>query len=282
MNESADSTLPSVLNPPSAFFRSPLDFTNNLLKNKEMIYQFVRRDIRVKYRGSVLGYLWSLLGPGLQAFVYYLLIVLIRGGGYARQPLWLFGGLILYSYFRETLTGSMNSLTQNEGLIKKIYFPREIFSFTGMLSKCIFLLLSMLVLIPLLLKYGFEINTYQLYVPMAIIGMGCLGLGLGLILCCPNTVYVDIGIFMRYVLTAGFFLSPVLWTIDRIPEDWLFVYLVINPMAVFLTMFRYGLDGTALPIPMETLPIAFATTAILLLLGICIFKRFEGEVIRYI
>ena len=126
------------------------------------------------------------------------------------------------------------------------------------------------------------LNENQIYVPMAIVGLAILGLGMGFLLCCAHSIYSDVGLFMRYFLTFGFFLSPVLWTIDRIPEQWLELYLTINPIAVFLTMFRYGLDGESLPIPMHTIPIAFLTSTIVLIIGISIFKRYEGGVIRYI
>jgi len=247
-----------------------------------MIGQFVKRDVRIKYRGSLLGYIWSLLGPILHAIVYYILIVLIKGGGYPRQPLWLFGGIIFYSFFRETVNGGMRSLVSNKSMIMKVYFPREIFAFSNMLSKSIFFLLSTIVLIPLLYHYGFELNRNQMFIPLSIIGMAILGLGMGFILCCAHSIYSDVGLFMRYVLTFGFFLSPVLWTIERIPEKWLELYLTINPVAVFLTMFRYGLDGADLPIPMHTIPIAFILSSVIFLLGITIFKRFEGGVVRYI
>jgi len=257
-------------------------FCKNIWSRKEMIGQFVKRDFRIKYRGSLLGYFWSLLGPILHAMVYYALIVLIRGGGYPRQPLWLFGGIILYSFFRETLDGGMRSLVSNKSLIMKIYFPREVFAFSNMLAKMIFFLLSTLVLIPLLYHYGFEINENQFFVILSIVGLAILGLGMGFFLCCAHTIYSDVGLLMRYVLTFGFFLSPVLWTIDRIPERWLELYLTINPIAVFLTMFRYGLDGEEIPIPMHTIPIAFITSVMIFIIGISIFKRYEGGVIRYI
>lgn len=257
-------------------------FCKNIWSRKEMIGQFVKRDFRIKYRGSLLGYFWSLLGPILHAMVYYALIVLIRGGGYPRQPLWLFGGIILYSFFRETLDGGMRSLVRNKSLIMKIYFPREVFAFSNMLAKMIFFLLSTLVLIPLLYHYGFEINENQFFVPLSIVGLAILGLGMGFFLCCAHTIYSDVGLLMRYVLTFGFFLSPVLWTIDRIPERWLELYLTINPIAVFLTMFRYGLDGEEIPIPMHTIPIAFITSVLIFIIGISVFKRYEGGVIRYI
>lgn len=247
-----------------------------------MIGQFVKRDFRTKYRGSLLGYFWSLLGPTIHAMIYYVLIVLIRGSGYPRQPLWLFGGIILYAFFRETVDGGMRSLISNKGLIMQIYFPREIFAFSNMLSKFIFFVLSSIVLIPLLFHFGFEINNNQLFVPLSIIGISILGLGLGYILCCAHTVYSDVGLLMRYVLAFVFYLSPILWSIDRVPEKWLDLYLIINPVAVFLTMFRYGIEGSEIPIELDAILIAFTSSSIVFLVGISIFKRFEGGVIRYL
>jgi ABC-2 type transport system permease protein len=273
---------PSRINPPIPLHRGLPEFFQNLSQRKEMIGQFVKRDFRIRYRGSLLGYVWSLLGPILHALVYYALIVLIRGGGYVRQPLWLFGGIILYGFFRETVEGAMRSLVSNKNLIMKIYFPREIFAFSNMLAKLIFFILSAIVLIPLLYHYGFEVNSNQIYVPLSIIGLALLGLGLGFLLCCAHTIYSDVGMFMKYILTFIFFLSPVLWTIDRIPEKWLDLYLIINPVAVFLTMFRYGLDGAEIPITMHIIAIAFGTSILFFVLGISIFKRYEGMVIRYV
>ena len=90
----------TMLNPPIKFQYGLIEYFKNIFNNREMVFQFVRRDFRIKYRGSVLGYFWSLLGPILHCLVYYTLIVLIRGGGYERQPLWLFGGIILFQFFR--------------------------------------------------------------------------------------------------------------------------------------------------------------------------------------
>ena len=271
-----------VLNPPVKFQYGLIEYFRNIIHSKEMMMQFVKRDFRIKYRGSVLGYLWSLLGPILHCMVYYTLIVLIRGGGYARQPLWLFGGIILFQFFRETLEGGMRSLISNQGLIKRIYFPREIFATSNMVSKLIFLMFATVPLFPLLYYYGFEINYNQLYVFPAIFGLSILALGMGFLLSCAHTTYADVGLFMKYLLTFLFFLSPILWTLDNIPEEWLEMYLAINPVAVFLTMFRYGLDGTTLPIGAIIMARAFVTSILILITGISVFKKFEGSVIRHI
>lgn len=271
-----------VLNPPVKFQNGLIEYFRNIMHSKEMLIQFVRRDFRIKYRGSVLGYFWSLLGPILHCMVYYTLIVLIRGGGYARQPLWLFGGIILFQFFRETLEGGMRSLISNQGLIKRIYFPREVFATSNMISKLIFLMFATVPLFPLLYYYGFEINYNQLYVLPAIFGLSILALGMGYLLSCAHTTYADVGLLMKYVLTFLFFLSPVLWTLDNIPDQWLELYLAINPVAVFLTMFRYGLDGTALPIGTVIIARAYVTSIVILIIGISVFKRFEGSVIRHL
>jgi ABC-type polysaccharide/polyol phosphate export permease len=271
-----------IINESYSFHKGLFNYFKNIYDRREMAWQFVKRDFRVKYRGSLLGYIWSLLGPILHASVYYCLIILIRGGGYDRQPLWLFGGIILFQFFRETLEGSMQSLTQNESLIKKIYFPREVFATSNMLAKLIFLILAMAPLIPLLYHYGFNVNYNQLYVPFSIIGAALLGLGIGYLLSCAHSIYSDVGLFMRYILTFLFFLSPVLWTIDRIPEKWLDLYLLINPIAVFLTMFRYGIEGSNIPIGNQSIAIALLISGISFILGVSVFKKFESGVIRYL
>lgn len=272
----------SVLNSPVKLHLGVIEYSKNIYQDKEMLLQFVRRDFKIKYRGSVLGYLWSLLEPTLTALVYTALILLIRGGGYYRQPLWLFGGIIMFQFFRETLVGGMSSLSDNRGLIKRIYFPREIFATANMMSKLIFLIFAMVPLIPLLYYYGLEINYNQIYVIPAIFGIGILGLGLGYLLCCPHTIYSDIGLFTKHALFFLFFLSPILWKLDRIPEEYLNLYLTINPAAVFLTMFRYGLDGASIPLDDNIIIQAFIISIAVLILGISIFKRFEGGVIRYL
>ena len=112
------------LNAQAPFFSGPATIIKNAIKYKPMIGQFVKRDLKNKYRGSLLGYLWSLLAPTLQFMVYYLLIVLWRGG-YDRKPLWLFGGILVYGFFRDSSKGTTDSLTKNLGLIKKMYFHRN-------------------------------------------------------------------------------------------------------------------------------------------------------------
>ena len=274
------------LNASAPFFSGPGAIIKNTRKYKSMIGQFVKRDLKNKYRGSLLGYFWSLLAPTLQFMVYYILIVFWRGG-YERKPLWLFGGILLYGFFRDSSKGTTDSLTKNLGLIKKMYFPREIFAISNLISQFIILLLSMIVLIPLLFKYGFEINRYSLLAPLGILGTLILGQGIGLLLCCPNSIHKDVGLFMRYVYTALFFASPILWRYEdyfgpRISESYWESYLYANPLAVFLSLFRYGLDGTPPPVSGNSIFVAFLTSSIVLILGMCVFKKYEAGVIQSI
>tara|TARA_B100001123_G_C15302042_1_gene1021366 strand:+ start:1566 stop:2435 length:870 start_codon:yes stop_codon:yes gene_type:complete len=274
------------LNSPAPFLSGPSAIVSNTIRYRDMIRQFVKRDLKNKYRGSLLGYLWSLLAPTLQCMVYYMLIVLWRGG-YARKPLWLFGGILLYGFFRDSSKGTTDSLTRNLGLIKKMYFPREIFAVSNLISQLIVLLLSMIVLIPLLFKYGFEVNRYTLLAPLGIIGTLILGQGLGLLLCCPNSIHKDVGLFMRYIYTGLFFASPILWRYEdyfgpRISASYWETYLYANPLAVFLSLFRYGLDGSVPPVSPNNVFVAFFTSFVILLLGMCVFKKYEAGVIQSI
>ncbi|MBT7377434.1 MAG: ABC transporter permease [Candidatus Marinimicrobia bacterium] len=276
-----------VMNEPNPFFKGPSEIIKNSFQNKKMIKQFVKRDFKNKYRGSLLGYFWSLLAPFMQCMVYYLLIVLWRGG-YERKPLWLFGGILAFGLFRDLTKITMDGLTKNIGLIKKLYFPRELFAVSTMFSQWIILSLSLIILIPLLLKYGFTISFYTLLFPLGLLGITMIALGIGWMFCCANAAYSDIGMTWKYIFTGLFFGSPILWRIEdffsptRIPPEYLTTYFYCNPLAVFLTMFRYGLDGVEPPLPLMNIVVAFTTALVLLLAGMCIFKRYEAGVIQSI
>ena len=136
----------------------------------------------------------------------------------------------------------------------------------------------MIVLIPLLFKYGFEINRYTLFAPLGILGALILSQGFGWLLCCPNSIHKDVGLFMRYVYTGLFFANPILWRYEdyfgpRISESYWEPYLYANPLAVFLSLFRYGLDGSPPPVSTSNILVAFSISFVILILGMCVSRN---------
>ena len=271
-------------NPALSLFVGPLVILRNLKENTNLLWNFIQRDIRLKYRNSMMGYFWSLLEPLILSGVYYVLFMVIAGKADPRYPLWVIIGVITWTFFSKSMNGGIISLTRNGELIKQVYLPREIFAITNVGSNLIITCLSLLIVIPFMIYLEIE-PTAQLYmVPLGLILVSCLGLGIGLLFSCLNTLNRDVEHLFRIVTRAGLFLSPVMWTIDMLPQSrqTILNYLMLNPMVVPITMIRNGIDGSPLGVELNYVIYSVAFCVSSLLLGAMIFKRYEAETVKYL
>ena len=267
------------INKTKGFFLGPWLMWLNIRKHHYLISNFITRDLRLKYRNSLLGYFWSLLEPLMLSGVYFVLFVIIKGTPEPNYPLWVIVGVITWGYFSQSLNGSITSLTQNSELIKQVYFPREIFAITKVGANLVIATLGLFVVIPFMYYLDISPNEQLLMVPLGLILVSMLALGVGLLLACLNAVNRDIEHFFRFVTRAGFFLSPVMWTIEMVPEDAL-RYIMVNPMVVPITMIRNGIDGRSLGIDSMYVAYSIAFCVSSFLLGCMVFKRYEAEVVK--
>ncbi len=267
------------INRQRSFFLGPWLMWQDIKKHHHLASNFIMRDLRLKYRNSMLGYFWSLLEPLLLSGVYFVLFVIISGSPEPNYPLWVIVGVITWGYFSQSLNGAITSLTHNAGLIKQVYFPREMFAITKVGSNLVIAALGLLVAIPFMYYLDITPNGYLLMVPLGLLLVTILALGVGLLMACLNATNRDIEHFFRFVTRAGFFLSPVMWTVEMIPEGSL-GYIMVNPMVVPITMIRNGIDGRALGV--DSLYVAYSIAVCLLsfLLGSMVFKRFEAGAVK--
>mgnify|MGYP000379620095 CR=1 FL=1 len=270
------------INKAKSFWLGPWLIWLNIRKHNYLISNFIQRDLRLKYRNSVLGYFWSLLEPLMLSGVYFVLFIIIKGSPEPNYPLWVILGVIIWGHFSQSLNGSITSLTHNSELIKQVYFPREIFALTNLGSNLCMAGLSLLVTIPFM--YYFEIypTVYLLMVPLGLIMTSLLALGIGLGMACLNVINRDIEHFFRFVIRAGFYLSPVIWTIDMVPTSRaaLSTFMFLNPVTVPITMVRNGIDGRELGIDLIYVAYSVAFCILSFLFGTMAFKRFEADVVK--
>ena len=271
-------------NPALSLFVGPLVIFRNLKENTNLLWNFIQRDIRLKYRNSMMGYFWSLLEPLILSGVYYVLFMVIAGKTDPRYPLWVIIGVITWTFFSKSMNGGIISLTRNGELIKQVYLPREIFAITNVGSNLIIACLSMLIVIPFMIYLEIGPTTQLYMVPLGLILVSCLGLGIGLLFSCLNTLNRDVEHLFRIVTRAGLFLSPVMWTIDMLPQSrqTILNYLMLNPMVVPITMIRNGIDGSPLGIELNYIVYSVVFCVSSLLLGAMIFKRYEAETVKYL
>jgi len=268
-------------NPSTTLFGGLVKMWRDVRRYEYLIANFVRRDLRVKYRNSALGYFWSLLDPLLLSGVYIVLFTIVAGKPQRLYPLWVIIGVLAWRFFGATLQQGIASLVSNEATINSIYFPRSLFAIASASSQLVMTSMNLLVAVPFLIYFGITPTVYLLMVPLGLLLLWMLALGAGLGLSCLNVVNRDVGHLVSFLLRAGLYISPVLWTVEmgrgrRAVMD----YLLLNPVAVPITMIRNGITGQGLSMSPGQIAWSVACSVLAFVVGSMIFQRYEARVIK--
>ena len=245
-----------------------------------LIYTLVAKDLKVKYKGSVLGLFWSLLNPLLMLIVYtvaFKYIIRIRVENFA---VFFLCGFLPWTFLSSSLSMGVGSIIDNSNLVKKVFFPREILPLSTVFFNLIQFLLTFIILVPALFIFKIKLGVSLSFLPFVIILQIMFILGCTFILSALSVFYRDIKHFLEIFLQVWFWLSPIIYPITMIPERFRFYYM-FNPFAIFVEGYRAIFLENKIPSL-----IAFATliaiSCIFLFLGYCVFeansKRFAEEV----
>jgi homopolymeric O-antigen transport system permease protein len=267
-------------NPRPSFLGGLPRMFSDIRRHRHLVSNFISRDIRLKYRSSTLGYVWSILEPLLMTSIYVVLFGLIAGKPQPLYPLWVVIGVITWNFFGRALNGSLTTLTGNEGIIKQVYFPRALFAVTNVGSALVMSVLSLLVSIPFLVYHHIMPGLSLFWVPAGLMFMALFGMGMGLALAPLNVVFRDAEFIIRFVVRAGFYLSPIMWTFHMVPKSRASVAILINPLSVPITMVRNGIDGSPLGIANHWVVYSCAVCTAMFAAGVCIFQRYEAGVVK--
>jgi lipopolysaccharide transport system permease protein len=247
-----------------------------LLKNRELIEELTKREIKSRYKQSVLGYAWVILNPFFQmlvmAFVFSHIVRIPNLS--VPYPIFIYVGLLPWTLFSQAVTSSMNALVYNSVLIKKVYFPREILILSAIAAKMVDFFLATTVFLLFLIYYRMPFTVSMLwFIPIFFIQQ-LFTYGLSLILAACNLFYRDIQYIVALVLTLWMYLTPIIYSTETFPERYRFVF-QLNPMAVLVNAYRQVLLGGGAP-NFVSLGIAFLISVLLILFGYRFFKKLEG------
>lgn len=246
---------------------------NTIFPHREILKNLVLRNLRVRYKGSILGFFWVLLNPLLTMLVLYVVFSQIMRIQIPQYPLFLLSALLPWTFFSSSLSDASHSIIDNANLVKKVYFPREILPVSYVLSNFINLLFSLLALLFILTVFRIQALRFIYFLPLILIIHLIFTIGLALFLACANVYFRDVGYILGIILMFWFYLTPVFYSIDMIPQNLCSIYL-LNPMVSIITMYRNVLfDGR----PPSTINISIALSVIIitLLFGYLVFKRYE-------
>jgi ABC-2 type transport system permease protein len=212
---------------------------------RELLGNFVRKELKVKYKNSVLGFVWSLLNPMLYLVVFYVVFQVVLEAGIPSFPIFFLAGLLPWTLFSTALGGATTSIVANAGLVGKVWFPREILPLAAIGAAFVHFLLQMLVLVAALAVFRFAPAWgYLPLVPLALGTLLVLVAALSVALAAVNVYWRDTQHLLELVLLAWFWLTPIVYPVAQIAERAGSLYL-LNPVTSVVLAFQRALYGTA-------------------------------------
>lgn len=246
-----------------------------LLHYRDLLAFLVIRDIKVKYKQTVLGGLWAIIQPFFMMVVFTLFfgkLAQIPSDGIP-YPIFNYTAMVAWTYFATAINTSGNSIVGSGSLISKVYFPRIIIPLTPMLAGLLDFGIAFLVLIAMMLYFGIYPNITVLALPLLVLLMMLTAAGVGLVLAALNAKYRDIRYTIPFLVQFWMFATPIVYPASMVPERFRLIY-ALNPMTGIIEGFRSVLLGT-IAFPWTMLAMSTVIAIIVFVFGIIYFKQVE-------
>jgi lipopolysaccharide transport system permease protein len=245
---------------------------------RELLYFFVWRDIKIRYKQTAIGAAWAVLQPFLTMLIFSLFfgkLAHIPSEGLP-YPIFYYSALLPWMYFAASLQNATSTIVENQRLITKVYFPRLHLPLSAVLSGLVDFGVSFLMLIVMMIYYGIRPTAAALWLPAFLVLAVATALGVGLWLSALNAIYRDVRYVVPFLVQFWMFASPVAYPASLVPAKWRWLY-GLNPMAGVIEGFRWSLTGHGDP-PGRLVLISAAVVLAVLLAGIAYFQKVETVV----
>lgn len=251
-----------------------MSFIKDIYSYREMIVMLIKRDLRSRYKGSILGFLWTFLNPLFQLIVYTLVFSIIMRAGYDKYYLFLFIALVPWLFFSTSIVGGAACIWSQKELVNKIYFPREVLPIAHVTCQLINMILTFVVVFAAIIVSQHGVNGVALlYLPIIIMIEYFFALGIAMIVSAITVFFRDVEYILGIVMMAWQFLSPVMYGIDMVPED-VGKVMVFNPMYSILSVYRDILYYKTIP-EWKTMALSASLALLVLLIGFVVFERLK-------
>jgi len=267
--------IPTFITPPAGWIRADL---REVWAYRELLYFFVWRDIKVRYKQTAIGAAWAVIQPFFAMVVFSLFfgrLAKVPSNGLP-HPIFYYSALLPWMYFANALQQATNTMVEHGRVITKVYFPRLILPLSAVLSGLVDFAIAFLVLIGMMLVYGFPPRPSILWLPCFLLLAVATATGLGLWLSALNAIYRDVRYIVPFLIQIWMFASPVAYPSSLIPERWRWLY-GLNPMAGVIEGFRWALTGRGQG-PGVLLVVSVIAVVLVLLTGLINFQKMESTI----
>jgi len=273
----SDSQWTMVIKPKRGLFEIDV---REIWSYKDLIELFVRRDFVARFKQTILGPLWFLIGPLLSTFVYFMVfnsIAKISTDG-APPILFYLSGIVAWNYFAACLNGTSGTFAANAGIFGKVYFPRLVSPIATIISNLVQFGIQFLLLLGVLGYYGLVtqttgINLTALLIPIYLLILAMIGFGTGIIISALTTKYRDLVQLMSFGVQLWMYATPIIYPVSMVPENFR-IFVMLNPVAPLVEAFKYSLLGTG-NFNLAGLMYSCGFAIFIVLVGILLFNKVE-------
>lgn len=248
---------------------------------KPLLQQLVMKDIKLKYRRSFLGYVWSILNPLMIMFIMVLVFQNMFRFDIANYPVYLIIGQTIFNFVSEATNQAMWSITGNAALMKKTYVPKYIFTLSRVTSSFVNMVFALGAMLLVFVVCGISFNWYMFLIPVILVQVYIFALGLGFFLASGTVFFRDIQYIYSAFLTAWMYATPIFYPIVQLPLNMQRIIKHFNPLYAYITQFRtIVLDGTCPD--MRLIIYGFIVSFIMVGFGTWVFMKSQDKFILYI
>jgi ABC-type polysaccharide/polyol phosphate export permease len=251
-----------------------------LLRYRDLVWYLVVRDLKVRYRRSMIGFLWTMLQPLLTMAVLTVVFSAVFRFEIRNFPVYALSGILFWNFFSQSIVTAMNSLRANAGLLVRLPLPKVVFPVAAVASGLVNLLLALVPLFAILVASGYSLQPALLFLPVSILLVAAFTLGAGLLLSPLAAFFSDVVELVGVLMMLAFYLTPVFYPKEIIPADYLWL-VRFNPLRSLLEVFRDPIYFGKIP-PLSHLAVTVGITALALLVGVIAFRKSSDRIAFYL
>jgi ABC-2 type transport system permease protein len=247
---------------------------------RELIWALALKELKIRYKRSVLGFLWALLNPMLLMLVLTVVFSTLMSMNIPHYAIFLLSVLIPWTFFAQCLSYAAESIVGNGDLLKKVRVPKLVFPMAALVSNLINFGLSLIPLLLIVVIMGHPLHWTWIYLPVPLLALSIFTLGLTFFFAAANVYYRDVAHILQILLQLWFYVTPIIFPVAMFPAKWQWVFR-LNPVIFVLNGFRLSVYYGLLP-SAESVLASFVTAFIALTFGFWLFRRHQEEFVYYV
>jgi ABC-type polysaccharide/polyol phosphate export permease len=257
-----------------------IELLRETYRYRELIWALAMKELKIRYKRSVLGFLWALLNPMLLMLVLTVVFSTIMSFNIPHYAIFLLSVLLPWTFLTQSLSYAVEAIVSNGDLIKKVRVAKLVFPVAAVVSNMINLLLSLipLVVIVLLMRHPFYITW--IYLPVPLLALTIFTLGGTFFFAAANVYYRDVAHILQIIIQAWFYITPIIYSLDFFPPKYR-IFFKLNPVQYILNGFRLAVYYGKLP-SMESVAISFICAFAALAIGFSIFRKHQNDFVFYV